>query len=242
MPKHNARYKAQVAQRPEKGSRLTVADAVKAVKAMAGATPNKKDYKGLRKRKGFDQTIEIVFSLGIDPRQADQMLRGSLSLPKGIGKTKAVIAFCPDEMVEQAKAAGASEAGADELVKKVSDGWLDFDVAVAHPSVMGKVGKLGRVLGPQGKMPSPKSGTVTPDIEQAIKDYAAGKVEYRNDAGGNVHAPVGKISFSDEDLAENAEAMITHIRKTKPTATKGHFFKKVCLSATMTPSVVLDVS
>jgi large subunit ribosomal protein L1 len=170
------------------------------------------------------------------------MIRGALSLPKGIGKAKKVIAFCPEDMVDQAKAAGAIEAGADELVKKVSGGWQDFDVAVAHPSVMGKVGKLGRVLGPQGKMPSPKSGTVTPDIEKAIKEYAAGKVEFRNDAGGNIHVPVGKLGFSVEDLQANVEAFIDHIHKAKPTAAKGHYIKRVCLSATLTPSVTLDVA
>lgn len=241
MPRTAARYRAQVEKRPAKGARLSVPDAVAAIKTMVEAEPRKKDYKGLKKPKRFDQTVEICCHLGIDPRQADQMIRGSLSLPKGIGKTKKVIAFCPDDMADKAKAAGAAEAGADDLVKKVSDGWLDFDVAIAHPSVMGKVGKLGRVLGPQGKMPSPKSGTVTPDIEQAIKDYAAGKVEYRNDAGGNIHAPVGKSSFPAADLVENVEAFIDHIRKAKPSAAKGQYFKKVSLSATMTPSVLIDM-
>jgi large subunit ribosomal protein L1 len=169
------------------------------------------------------------------------MIRGALSLPKGLGSTKRVVAFCPEDMAEEAKQAGAIEAGADELVKKVSDGWVDFDVAVAHPTVMGKVGKLGRVLGPQGKMPSPKSGTVTPDIPTAVKEYSAGKVEYRNDAGGNIHAPVGKLSFPEEDLAENIQAFIDHIRKAKPQAAKGQYFKKACISATMTPSVMLEV-
>lgn len=188
----------------------------------------------------FDQSVDLVCHLGIDPKQADQMIRGSLSLPKGVGKTKRVIAFCPENEIEAAKAAGAIEAGADELVAKVAKGWTDFDVAVAHPSVMGKVGKLGRVLGPQGKMPSPKSGTVTPKITDAIKEYAAGKVEFRNDSGANVHAVVGKISFPDEDLKENIVAFVGHMRKLRPQSTKGTYLKRICLSGTMTPSVTVD--
>jgi large subunit ribosomal protein L1 len=241
MPQRSVRYQTQAKRVAEQGERHPIPEAIKLVKELAEARPKRNGYKGLRERKGFDQTVELVLHLGIDPKQADQMLRGAVSLPKGIGKTKRVIAFCPDEMVAQAKAAGATEAGADELIKKVSDGWLDFDVAVAHPSLMGKVGKLGRVLGPQGKMPSPKSGTVTPDIEQAVKEYAAGKVEYRNDAGGNIHSPVGKISFADADLQANIEAMIEHIRKIKPQASKGQYIKRACLAATMTPSVTLDL-
>ncbi len=188
----------------------------------------------------FDQTVDLVCHLGIDPRQADQMIRGSVSLPKGVGKSKRVIAFCQDADAEAAKAAGAVEAGGDDLVEKVQKGWMDFDVAVAHPSVMGKVGKLGRVLGPQGKMPSPKSGTVTTDIATAIREYSAGKLEYRNDAGGNIHAPVGKVSFSNEDLMENISAFVGHIRKLKPAAAKGTYLKKVSISGTMTPGIEVD--
>jgi large subunit ribosomal protein L1 len=190
----------------------------------------------------FNQTIDLVCHLGIDPRQADQMIRGSISLPKGIGVSKRVIAFCNEADAEAAKAAGATEAGADELVDKVQKGWSDFDVAIAHPSLMGKVGKLGRVLGPQGKMPSPKSGTVTPDILTAIKEYSAGKVEFRNDAGGNVHVVVGKLSFSEEDLKANVTAFLDHIRRLRPAAAKGQYIKRVCLSGTMTPSVHLEIS
>lgn len=200
-----------------------------------------KRLKGFAKTK-FDQTVDIVCHLGIDPKQADQLVRGSVSLPKGIGKSKKVIAFCGENDVPAAKAAGAIEAGADELIEKVQKGWMDFDVAVAHPSLMGKVGKLGKVLGPSGKMPSPKSGTVTPDIATAVKEYSAGKVEFRNDAGGNVHAPVGKLSFPEADLRENIEAFISHIRRLKPATAKGAYLRKVCLSGTMTPSVQLDLS
>lgn len=189
----------------------------------------------------FDQTIDLVCHLGIDARQADQMIRGSVGLPKGIGRSRRVIAFCGDGDVEAAKEAGAIEAGGEELVAKVQKGWLDFDVAIAHPSMMGKVGKLGRVLGPQGKMPSPKSGTVTPDVITAVREYSAGKVEFRNDAGGNVHAPVGKMSFTAEDLHENIVAFVNHIRKMKPSAAKGHYLKKVCISGTMTPAIMVQV-
>lgn len=241
MPQHSVRFKAQLDKRGDKTQRYSVPDGIRKLREMSDVKPEKK-YKGARKRKGFDQTVECVMHLGIDAKQADQMIRGSLSLPKGIGKTKRVAAFCPEELAATARAAGAVEAGADELIKKVSDGWLDFDVAVAHPSLMGKVGKLGRILGPQGKMPSPKSGTVTPDIEQAVREYAAGKVEYRNDAGGNIHAPVGKLSFPDDDLRANVEAFIDHIRRARPTSAKGQYIKRVCLSATMTPSIMLDVS
>ncbi len=189
----------------------------------------------------FDQTVELILHLGIDPKQADQMLRGSLSLPKGIGKTKRVIAFCEGPDADAAREAGATEVGADELVSKIQGGWSDFDVAVAHPSLMGKVGKLGRVLGPQGKMPSPKSGTVTPDVATAVKEYGAGKIEYRNDDGGNLHAGVGKVSFSEGDLTENIEAFIEHVKKIRPTAAKGQYIKRATLKGTMTPAVFLAV-
>jgi large subunit ribosomal protein L1 len=189
----------------------------------------------------FDQTVECVMQLGIDPKQADQLVRGSISLPNGIGKQKRVIAFCEDSDIEAAITAGAIEAGCDELVKKISDGWSDFDVAIASPRVMGKVGKLGRVLGPQGKMPSPKNGTVTPNVTDAVKEFAAGKVEYRNDSGGNVHAVVGKQSFETGKLIENIEAFVAHIKKIKPSATKGTYLKKMCLSATMSPGITVDI-
>ncbi|MBN2130705.1 MAG: 50S ribosomal protein L1 [Sedimentisphaerales bacterium] len=189
----------------------------------------------------FDQTIECVLLLGIDPKQADQLVRGSLSLPHGVGKQKKVIAFCDDSEVEAAQKAGAIEAGSDELVKKVTDGWTDFDVAIASPKVMGKVGKLGRLLGPQGKMPSPKNGTVTADVATAVAEFTAGKIEYRNDAGGNVHAVVGKQSFDKKKLIENIEAFVSHIKKVKPLAAKGTYIKKACLSATMSPSVEVSV-
>ncbi len=189
----------------------------------------------------FDQSIECVMHLGIDPKQADQMIRGSISLPHGIGKQKKVIAFCEDADIEAAKNAGAIEAGCDELIKKISDGWMDFDVAIASPKVMGKVGKLGRVLGPQGKMPSPKNGTVTGDVTTAIAEFAAGKVEFRNDAGGNVHTVVGKQSFETEKLIDNIEAFVSHIKKIKPAVAKGTYIKKISISATMSPGVTVNI-
>jgi large subunit ribosomal protein L1 len=190
----------------------------------------------------FDQTVNIAMFLGIDTKQADQAIRGAISLPQGIGKARKVIAFCEESDVEAAKAAGAMDAGVDELVKKIMDGWTDFDVAIASPKIMGKVGKLGKVLGPQGKMPSPKNGTVTPDVVTAIKEFAAGKVEFRNDTGGNVHAVVGKLSFDEDKLAQNITAFIDHIKRMKPSSVKGAYIKKISLSATMSPGVGLDIS
>jgi large subunit ribosomal protein L1 len=187
----------------------------------------------------FDQTINCVFWLGIDPKQSDQIVRGSISLPHGIGKKKKVIAFCEDSDVEAARQAGAIEAGCDELVARIQGGWADFDVAIASPKVMGKVGKLGRVLGPQGKMPSPKNGTVTADIITAIREFSAGKVEFKNDAGGNVHMVVGRQSFDAQKLIENIDAVIEHIKKIKPASVKGTYIKKVSISATMSPGVLV---
>jgi large subunit ribosomal protein L1 len=185
----------------------------------------------------FDQTVELVVWLGVDPEQADQQIRGAISLPRGIGKSYKVIAFVPSDLAEVAKKAGATEAGEDELVKRVQDGWMDFDVAVAHPRVMGKVGRLGRVLGPQGKMPSPKSGTVTDKIEDAIREYTAGKIEFRNDKGGNVHTVVGKLSFAVDALKENILALMEQLNKQRPQTAKGVYIKKVSIKGTMTPGI-----
>jgi large subunit ribosomal protein L1 len=205
--------------------------------SLAEAVEKVKLFKSVK----FDQSIECVLHLGIDPKQADQMVRGSISLPHGIGKQKKVIAFCEDADVEAAQKAGAIEAGCDELIKKISDGWMDFDVAIASPKVMGKVGKLGRVLGPQGKMPSPKNGTVTGDVTTAVAEFAAGKVEFRNDAGGNVHTVIGKQSFETEKLIGNIEAFVSHIKKIKPAVAKGTYIKKISISATMSPGVTVNI-
>jgi len=205
----------------------TIPDALKALKS----------FKGPR----FDQTVEVCVHLGIDPRQADQQLRGSISMPKGVGKTARVICFCSEDAAPEAKSAGAIEAGGDDLIKKIQDGWMDFDVAVAAPDMMRTVSKLGRVLGPKGLMPSPKTGTVTKDVVTAVKEYAAGKLEYRNDDGGNVHCVLGKMSFADEDLIENFEHFMALIQKFRPASAKGQYVKKCVLSGTMTPSVQVAV-
>jgi len=239
MPTRSVRYRKQQALRGDDAS-LPCKEAISKIKELASVKSDR-TYKNGRKRKGLDQTVDLVMHLGIDPRKADQMIRGSISLPKGIGKTNRVIAFCEGPLVEEAKEAGAIEAGADELVDKVSKGWMDFDVAIAHPSMMSKVGKLGRTLGPQGKMPSPKAGTVTPDVATAVSEYVAGKIEYRNDAGGNIHMPVGKVSFPVEDLVTNVQAAVKHMLRIKPTSSKGTYMRKVSVSATHTPSVDLQV-
>jgi large subunit ribosomal protein L1 len=190
----------------------------------------------------FDQSVELIFSLGIDPKQADQMIRGSLSLPHGIGKSKRVVAFCPEHLVTSALNAGAIRAGGQELVAAIEkENFTDFDVAVATPDMMRFVGRLGKVLGPKGLMPSPKAGTVTPDVGNAVREYSAGKVEFRNDSGGNIHSVVGKVSFDKPKLVDNINAMVAQIRKMKPATSKGHYFKKVVLKSTMSPAVVLDL-
>lgn len=212
-------------------------DRNKAYPVDEGLTLLKEVTKGTK----FDQSINVAVHLGIDPRHADQLVRGSISLPKGIGKTKKVIAFCDGPDAEAAKGAGAIEAGIDELVDKISGGWQDFDVAIAHPRAMGKVGRLGRILGPSGKMPSPKNGTVTPNVADAVKEFAAGKIDFRNDAGGNIHAVVGRASFPADDLKTNLKAFVDHLRKLKPATAKGTYIKKVCVSGTMSPGVQLQV-
>jgi len=189
----------------------------------------------------FDATVDLVMHLGIDTRQSDQALRGAVSLPHGVGKSRKVVAFCDSGDVEKAKAAGAVEAGGDDLIKKIQDGWQDFDVAVATKAMMKSVSKLGRILGPQGKMPSPKSGTVVDDIVKAVTEYSAGKVEYRSDDGGNIHVAVGKASFDDQRLRENIEMFINYIRKLKPPTLKGTYIKKVSISTTMSPAIQLDL-
>lgn len=187
----------------------------------------------------FDQSVEIHMRLGVDPKQADQIVRGSVVLPNGIGKTLRVIVFAKGDLAEQAKAAGADEVGADDLQKKVKDGWTDFDVCIAAPDMMGLVGPLGKVLGPRGLMPSPRAGTVTPEIAKTVKEYKAGKVEFRNDDYGILHAVVGKISFSAEKLAENVQAFINYVLHIKPNAVKGVYVKSISICGTMSPGIRL---
>ena len=190
----------------------------------------------------FDETVELVLHLGIDPKKADQNIRGTISLPKGIGRTQRVVVFAEGAQAEEAKAAGADEVGGQDLIERIQGGWLDFDVAIATPAMMRQVGRLGRILGPKGLMPSPKSGTVTDDVAQAVREFKAGKIEYRADAGGNVHAPVGKKSFPPEDLKANIEAFIERIRQVKPPAAKGRYILGAALSTTMGPGIKLAVS
>ena len=183
----------------------------------------------------FDETVEVAIKLGIDPRKSDQLVRGAVSLPKGLGKNVKVVVFAEGDKADAAKEAGADEVGSGELAEKIAGGWMDFDVVIASPDMMKHVGKLGKVLGPQGKMPSPKSGTVTPDVATAVTEFKAGKVEFRTDAGGNVHAPVGKRSFSVEDLETNLRAFLDHIEALRPSAVKGTFMRKVSISTSMSP-------
>jgi large subunit ribosomal protein L1 len=197
---------------------------------------------GLLKKCGgtkFDQTVELAMRLGIDVKKSDQAVRGSITLPHGIGKSRKVVVFAEGEDAKTATAAGADEVGGDTLIAKVQGGWMDFDVAIAVPYMMVKVGKLGKTLGPQGKMPSPKAGTVVTNIALAVKEFKAGKIEYRADANGNVHVPVGKLSFTEAQIKENVEMFIEHIRATKPSSAKGTFVMNIGLSCTMGPGIAL---
>lgn len=215
-----------------------------AAKRPANALPVKEAVAALKAFKAakFDETVELCMFLGIDPKQADQAIRGSVALPKGIGKTKRVVAFCQPEKVKDCLAAGAIKAGGADLVGEIEKGFFDFDVAIASPDMMREISKLGRVLGPKGLMPSPKAGTVTPKVAEAVTEYAAGKVEYRNDKSGNIHVAVGKMSFPEADLVENIESFIGVIDKAKPSSVKGVYIKKVSLSGTMTPGVAIEHS
>jgi len=185
----------------------------------------------------FDQTVEVAIRLGIDPRQADQLVRGSIVLPHGIGKAQRVVVFAKGDNAKAAEEAGADAVGDKDLADKIKDGWLDFDVAIATPDMMGVVGPLGRVLGPRGLMPSPRAGTVTQDVANAVKEYKAGKVEFRNDSSGNVHCVVGKLSFDADKLMDNINAFLKHINSLKPNAQKGVYVRNVALSYTMGPGI-----
>lgn len=210
---------------------LDLAGAVKLLKGLESSLP------ATIKKCKFDQTVTLALRLGVDPKQADQIVRGSIVLPHGIGKASRVLVFCQGDNVGIAQNAGADFVGGKDLADKVKGGWTDFDVAIATPDMMGVVGPLGRVLGPRGLMPSPRAGTVTQDVANAVKEYKAGKVEFRVDAGGNVHCVVGKLSFEEGKLFENAEAMLKFIRSLKPATSKGHYVRNICLAATMMPGI-----
>lgn len=190
----------------------------------------------------FDETVDLAFNLGVDPRKSDQMVRGTVVLPHGTGKTQRVLVFAKGEKELEAKQAGADFVGADDLVEKISKGWLDFDKVVATPDIMGVVGKLGKVLGPRGLMPNPKLGTVTFDVAKAVKEIKAGKVEYKTEKAGVVHVPIGKVSFDVQKLLDNAKAIIDSVTKAKPSTSKGKYLKGVYLSSTMGPGLKVDVA
>jgi large subunit ribosomal protein L1 len=190
----------------------------------------------------FDETVEIAMRLGVDPKHADQMVRGTVVLPHGLGKTKRVLAIAGADKQKDAQAAGADFIGGEELVEKIQGGWVDFDAVVATPDMMRAVGKLGKVLGPRGLMPNPKTGTVTPDIAKAVKEIKAGKVEFRVDKTGIIHAPIGKVSFPSQNLIENAHALVDSVVRAKPSAAKGKFLKSVTMSSTMGPGITIDTS
>ena len=189
----------------------------------------------------FDQTVEIHFNLGVDPKHSDQVVRGTVVLPHGTGRQVRVLVFCKDNNLEAAKNAGADYAGGDDLVQKIQSGWLEFDAVVATPDMMPVISKVAKVLGPRGLMPSPKAGTVTINVAQTVKELKAGKIQYRVDKGANVHAPVGKLSFSEEQLIENIKAVIESVVKAKPQTSKGTYIKSMSLAATMTPGIKLDL-
>jgi len=221
LPNQSKRYRAlrqKVTPDP-----VPLAEAVRQVKAF-GTTK-------------FVQTVEVSTNLGIDPRQSDQNVRGSVALPHGIGKAVRVAVFAQGENAEKAAAAGADIIGADDLAQKIKGGFLDFDVALATPDMMGVVGPLGRLLGPRGLMPSPRSGTVAADIASAVREFKAGKIEFRNDKGGNVAAPVGKLSFTEAQLIDNINTFLNHLRTVKPAAAKGTYIRSITISATMSPGI-----
>ncbi|AKM17480.1 50S ribosomal protein L1 [Geobacillus sp. FSL K6-0789] len=188
----------------------------------------------------FDATVEVAFRLGVDPKKADQQIRGAVVLPHGTGKVARVLVFAKGEKAKEAEAAGADYVGDTEYINKIQQGWFDFDVVVATPDMMGEVGKLGRILGPKGLMPNPKTGTVTFDVAKAVQEIKAGKVEYRVDKAGNIHVPIGKVSFDNEKLAENFAAVYEAILKAKPAAAKGTYVKNVTITSTMGPGIKVD--
>ena len=223
--KHGKNYKNALAQ-VDREELLTVPEAIEKVKKLATAK--------------FDETVELAIRLGVDQRKAEQIVRGTISLPSGTGKTNRVAVFAAGEAAQAARDAGADVVGAEDLVAKVAGGFLDFDVAIATPDLMGQVGGLGRVLGPRGLMPNPKTGTVTMDVAKAVTEFKGGRVEYRTDKIGNVQLRVGKVSFSQDDLVKNVEAVVEEIQRVKPSSAKGRYMLSITVSSTMGPGVKID--
>lgn len=212
----------------DRNQRYPLADSLRLVKETACAK--------------FDETVELAIRLGVDPRQADQNIRGTVSLPHGMGKAVRVLAFAKGDKEKEAQEAGADFVGSDELIKKITEGWLDFDKAVATPDMMGAVGRIGKVLGPRGLMPNPKTGTVSVDIGKAVKEIKAGKLEFRVDKAGIVHVPVGKASFDAEQLIDNVNAVLTSILRAKPASAKGNYVKGITVATTMGPGIKIDLA
>ena len=227
MAKHGKKYR-NAAGEIEPGTQVALGEALERVKNLAFAK--------------FDETVDIAMRLGVDPKHADQMVRGTVVLPHGTGRTQRVLVFASGEKIKEAEEAGADHAGGEELAERIEGGWLDFDAVVATPDMMRVVGRLGRVLGPRGLMPNPKTGTVTMDVAKAVGDIKAGKVEFRVDKTGIIHAPLGKVSFTAEQLRDNADALVTTILKAKPPAAKGKYVRTVNVSSTMGPAVEVDAS
>jgi len=227
MAKRGKKYR-NVVETLDRTQRYSIEDAVAKVKENAYA--------------GFDETLEAAFRLGVDPRHADQVVRGTVVLPHGIGKQVRVLVIAQGDKAAEAEAAGADMVGAQEYIDKISQGWLDFDTVITTPDMMGQVGKLGRILGPRGLMPNPKSGTVTFDVARAVKEAKAGKIEYRVDKSGNVHAPFGKKSFDDQKLTENFRALLDSIIRAKPASAKGVYLRNITISSTMGPGFKLDLN
>lgn len=225
MPKHGKKYE-EATKQIDRATLYEPAVAIGLVKKSAAAK--------------FDETVEVAVRLGVDPRHADQQVRGAVVLPHGTGKTAKVLVFAKGEKHKEAEAAGADYVGAEDMVEKIQGGWFDFDMVVATPDMMGTVGKLGRVLGPKGLMPNPKTGTVTFDVEKAVKDIKAGKIEYRTDKAGIIHAPIGKVSFDADKLKDNFETLIETLVKAKPAAAKGTYLKSITVSSTMGPGVKIN--
>ena len=224
--KRGKKYRA-AAEKIEPNKRYELQEAITKVKEVAFAK--------------FDETVELTMWLGVDPRKADQLVRGTLVLPHGLGgKTKVVVVIAQGDKIREAEEAGADFAGGEDIIDRIKGGWLDFDALIATPDMMGKVGPLGKVLGPRGLMPNPKTGTVTPDVKTAIQETKAGKVEYRVDKTGVIHSPVGKVSFDETKLLENTRVLINAVIKAKPTTAKGRYLKKINLASTMSPGVLLD--